>query len=280
MSTWLLGNKLIDCASPRIVAILNATLDSFYAGSRLDAKRPLADQLRELLSQGPDIIDIGGQSTRPSSVRVSDRDEIARVLPVIEELRKLDGHVPLTVDTYNAMVAEAALDAGADGVNDISAGRFDPRMLPLIAERRCGYILMHMLGTPESMQQNPHYENCLAEVRGFLGERLAAAVTEGVAPERIVLDPGIGFGKLLEDNVELLTGAAVLAELGRPLLFGVSRKSYIGAMSGEQDPARRLPGTLGTTWALLDQGVMLHRVHDVPVTRQLMDVWRGLGAAR
>lgn len=276
MSTWLLGDKLIDCASPRIMAILNATPDSFFTGSRLDAEVSLSDQLSALLHKEPDIIDVGGQSTRPGSVRVSAQEEIANTLPVIKELRKLGNHVPLTVDTYSAVVAEAALNAGADGVNDISAGRFDPRMLPLVAERCCGYVLMHMLGTPESMQQDPHYEDCLADVRGFLGERLTAAVVEGIAPERIVLDPGIGFGKRLEDNVKLLTSAAVLAELGRPLLYGVSRKSYIGAVTGEQDPARRLPGTLGTTWALLDQGVMLHRVHDVPETRQLMDVWRDM----
>jgi dihydropteroate synthase len=280
MSTWLLGDKLIDCAAPQIMAIVNATPDSFYASSCLDAEVSLADQLSVLLSKKPDIIDIGGQSTRPGSVRASAQKEIANILPVIEELRKLDGHVPLTVDTYSAVVAEAALNAGANGVNDISAGRFDPRMLPLVAERCCGYILMHMLGTPESMQRDPHYENCLAEVRGFLEERLAAAVARRIAPERIVLDPGIGFGKRLEDNIKLLTGAATLAELGQPLLYGVSRKSYIGSISGEQDPARRLPGTLGATWALLDQGVMLHRVHDVLETRQLIDVWQGLSAAR
>lgn len=279
MSAWLLGNKLIDCVSPRIMAIVNATPDSFFTGSRLDRNKPQVDKLKNLLCQEPDIIDVGGQSTRPGSIRVSTQEEIANVLPVIEELRKLDGDVPLTVDTYNSVVAETALEAGADGINDISAGSFDQRMLPVVASSCCGYVLMHMLGTPESMQQNPYYEDCVADVCDFLGERLAAAVAKGVALERIVLDPGIGFGKRLEDNIALLTGVAALAKLRRPLLYGVSRKSFIGAISGEQDPARRLAGTLGTTWALLDQGVMLHRVHDVNETRQLMNVWRGLKTA-
>jgi len=273
---WRLGDKLIECTEPRIMAVANITPDSFFQDSRIerepDAQR---DSLLAMLKHGVDLVDLGGQSTRPGSARVGVQEELSRVLPAIEEVRWLDDKIPITVDTYYADVARRALEAGADGVNDISAGRLDPELLPLVAESGCGYVLMHMLGTPETMQQDPHYDDCLAEVRAFFEERLAALEELGVQREAVVLDPGIGFGKRLADNLALLHGADELAQLGLPLLYGISRKGFIGTLSGQQDAARRLAGTLGLTWELLSQGVMLHRVHDVAETRQLMDVWRG-----
>ena len=232
-----------------------------------------------MVDEGADIIDIGGQSTRPGSEQVSVNEELNRVIPVIEELRLLNDAIPITVDTYHAEVGRAALAAGADGINDISAGGMDPELLPLVAESGCGYVLMHMLGTPATMQQNPHYDDCIGEVSAFFEEHLAALAELGVQRECVVLDPGIGFGKRLEDNLALLAHASKLAQLGRPLLYGVSRKSFISQLSGEQDAGQRLPGTLGVTWDLLSQGVMLHRVHDVREMRQLIDVWQGLASA-
>jgi len=273
-TSWRLGDKLIDCTVPRLMAIANLTPDSFFSGSRVEAE-PDAQRnaLLAMLKSGVDVVDLGGQSTRPGSERVGVKEELKRVLPAIEEIRWLDDRIPITVDTFHAEVARRALEAGADGVNDISGGRFDPELLPLVAGTGCGYVLMHMLGTPETMQQDPHYDNCLAEVRAFFEERLAVLDELGVAREAMVLDPGIGFGKRLEDNLALLRGADQLLQLGRPLLYGISRKGFIGLLGNQPDADRRLPGTLGLTWELLRQGVMLHRAHDVAEVRQLMDIW-------
>lgn len=277
MSTiWRLGEKVVDCTEPRIMAVANLTPDSFFAGSRVeDAPDPQRAALVGLIDNGADIIDIGGQSTRPGSEPVSPAEELSRVLPAIEELRWLDSTIPITVDTYYSEVARAALEAGADGINDISAGSLDPELLPLVAESGCGYVLMHMLGTPATMQEDPRYEDCVGEIKTFLEEKLSLLMGLGIQQESIVLDPGIGFGKRLEDNLALLSHASRLMELGRPLLYGVSRKNFISQLSGEQDAGQRLPGSLGATWHLLSQGVMLHRVHDVREMRQLISVWRG-----
>ncbi len=278
---WRLGDKVIDVTAPRIMAVANITPDSFFDGSRVaESPDPQRSALLGLIEAGADIVDVGGQSTRPGSERVGPAEELSRVLPAIEELRWLSDTIPITVDTYYAEVARAALEAGADGVNDISGGLLDPQLLPLVAESGCGYVLMHMQGTPETMQQAPSYQDCAGEVRDFLAERLAELDRLGIERERIVLDPGIGFGKRLEDNAALVSEAHRLADLGLPLLYGVSRKRFLGELSGEKDAAGRLAGTLGVTWKLLGQGVMLHRVHDVAETRQLMDVWAGLQAAR
>jgi len=273
----LVSGLVIDCSRPRIMAILNATPDSFHPGSRLpDNRAALSIRLNNLLQQQPDMVDIGGQSTRPGSERVGADEELRRVLPVIEELRRQDPHVPVTIDTYHAEVARAALDSGANAVNDISAGRLDPGLTELVAQRGCGYVLMHMLGTPETMQQEPCYSNCHQEIREFFEQELERLEQAGIARERIVLDPGIGFGKRLGDNLDLITWAKSFLELGRPLLYGVSLKRFIGELSGEQDTANRVSGTLGVIWELLSQGVMIHRVHDVATARQMVNVWMGL----
>jgi dihydropteroate synthase len=276
---WRLGRYTLDCSEPRIMAIANAAPDSFYDGSRLPQDRSgLRRRLEELIAAGPDILDIGGQSTRPGSARVGADEELARVLPALELARELAPELPVTIDTYSAPVARATLAAGAAGINDISAGELEPELWDVLAASDCGYVAMHMQGTPESMQQSPSYCDAAAEVGEYLSGRLAELERRGVDRERVVLDPGIGFGKRLEDNLELIRKADALQErVGRPLLYGVSRKSFIGRLDESADTAAaRLPGTLGVTWELLRRGVMLHRVHDVAAVRQLMRVWSGV----
>lgn len=272
--TWQLGLHVIDCSQPRIMAVVNVTPDSFYEGSRFE-QPSLRQRLETTIAEQPDILDIGGQSTRPGSLRVSAEEELERVLPALEIARWLAPELPVTVDTYSADVAQGALNAGADGINDISAGSLDSGLLEVVAGHpNCGYVLMHMQGTPETMQRDPHYEDVIDEVRGFLAAKLIELEQLGIAHERVVLDPGIGFGKRLEDNVALIRHAAEFHPLGRPLIYGVSRKSFIARLDpAAREPADRLPGTLAATYELLRQGVMLHRVHDVAATRQVMHVW-------
>jgi dihydropteroate synthase len=267
------------------MAIVNAAPDSFWKGSIVSGELSAVakPRLEALLAEGPDIIDIGGQSTRPGSERIGSSEEIRRVLPLIGIIRDLDPSLPITVDTYHSSVAQAALRAGADGINDISAGRYDPELPAVVRTFGCGYVLMHMQGTPETMQSHPHYDDCVGEVEAFLREQLGQLAVRGIEQERIAIDPGIGFGKRLRDNVELLRAAPRLAQLGHPVLYGVSRKRFIEAACAElPEPARpadasdRLPGTLGVTWELLNRGVMLHRVHDVAAARQLFALWEAL----
>lgn len=276
---WRLGNKAVDCSRPRIIAIVNSTPDSFYSASRIGSATSLGETLQALLQAEPDVIDIGGQSSRPGSERISAEEELRRVLPVITAVRELAPALPLTVDTYSAQVAREALAAGADGVNDISGGRLDPALLEVVAQARCGYVLMHMQGTPESMQQQPYYDDCVGEIGEYLETQLARLEQLGIMRERVVLDPGIGFGKRLQDNLALIRRADELQHLGRPLLYGISRKGFIGSLTGASDPAQRLPGTMGLTWELLNRGVMLHRVHDPFPVRQLCQAWEALQAA-
>jgi dihydropteroate synthase len=287
-AAWQLGARRVDLARPRVMAVVNAAPDSFHAGSIVASELPavLQPALAALLAQGPDIVDIGGQSTRPGSPRVGAEEELRRVLPVLAELRALDAEVPVTIDTYHAGVARAALDCGADGINDIGAGRLDPGLLDVVARAQCGYVLMHMQGTPETMQDDPRYADCVGEVETFLAGGLAQLADRGVARERLVLDPGIGFGKRLQDNLALLNAAPRLAALGVPLLYGVSRKRFIAnacsalpPAAQPQDTAQRLPGTAGATWHLLDRGVMLHRLHDVAAARQVFALWEALQGA-
>jgi dihydropteroate synthase len=246
------------------MAILNVTPDSFYdGGRRLDAERAIADGV-ELAHVGADIIDIGGESTRPGAEEVSEKEELQRVLPVIRGLRR-ELKLPLSIDTYKFGVAQAALDAGADIVNDISALRFDARMAALVAEEKVPVVLMHMQGTPRTMQREPRYENVVREVGDFLTSRVRYAIDLGVAPHAIVIDPGIGFGKTLEHNLTLLRHLGVLAELGQPLLLGASRKTFIGKLLN-LEPEQRLEGSLAAAVAAVLAGANIIRAHDVKET--------------
>lgn len=247
-----------------VMAVLNVTPDSFFDGGRhFDTGQAIADGLA-MVEAGADILDIGGESSRPGAEPVSQSDELARVIPVIEGLRRRCAK-PISIDTYKAPVARAALDAGADIVNDISALRFDPAMVRLVAGEKVPVILMHMQGTPRTMQADPQYGDVVREVRDFLAERLYDAMDAGVEAESIVLDPGIGFGKSVGHNIQLLRGLSMLAALGQPLLVGVSRKTFIGKILGVE-PDQRLEGSLAAAVAAVLGGANIVRVHDVAAT--------------
>lgn len=254
---------------PMIMGILNVTPDSFSDGGRYLALEAAVEHAQCMFREGADILDIGGESTRPGSHRESAESQIERVVPVIAALRdRLPRHLIISVDTTLAEVAEAALNAGADMVNDISAGRDSSGMFSLVASRRVPIVLMHMQGTPETMQQNPHYDDVLGEVETFLRQRVDAALAAGIGRDRILLDPGIGFGKRLTDNLDLLAGLTRLAGIGFPLLLGTSRKGFMGRICEESDPAQLVGATCATTAFGVGAGVRVFRVHDVKANRQ------------
>ena len=247
-----------------LMGILNVTPDSFYdGGRRLEPDKAVADGV-ELVEAGADILDIGGESTRPGARSVPADEEVERVLPVIRGLRRRV-KVPISIDTYKAQVARAALDEGADIVNDISAFRFDAAMVSLVASEKVPVVLMHMQGTPRTMQAEPRYDEVLQEVKGFLAARIQYAVEAGVERETIILDPGIGFGKNLAHNLTLLRGLPALASLEQPLLVGASRKTFIGKILGVE-PDERLEGSLAAAVAAVLGGAHIIRAHDVKET--------------
>ena len=252
------------------MGVVNVTPDSFFDGGLYFEPARAIDRALALAAEGADIIDIGGESSRPGSNPIPAKEEKKRILPVVEVLRQNNSAL-ISVDTTKAEVAEAALAAGADIINDISAGRFDPRMLPIAARSGAAVILMHMKGTPRTMQIAPHYDDVLGEVKAFLGERLEAAESCGLPRESVLLDPGIGFGKQLDHNLILLNNLGALAELGRPLVVGVSRKSFIGKILNieAQD---RLEGTIAAAVVSILRGASLLRVHDIQAVKQAVAV--------
>jgi len=252
-----------------VIGIVNVTPDSFSDGGMFDDAEAAVKHGVQLLEEGADVLDVGGESTRPGSDPVSVEEELERDLPVIEGLRREAPETILSVDTRKAAVAREALAAGADVVNDIGAGT-DPDMFGVVASVRAGMILMHMRGEPKTMQTDPYYDDVVTEVRGFLTERLEAAVAAGIGRDRLCIDPGIGFGKNLEHNLALLRSIGSFRELGVPVLVGVSRKRFIGELSGAEDPASRLEGSVAAAVWCASQGVEMVRVHDVgPTVRAL-----------
>lgn len=251
-----------------VMGILNVTPDSFSdGGDYLDLDKAVARAL-EMASQGADMIDVGGESSRPYAPRVSEKDEIDRVLPVISELsRRLE--MPLSIDTQKTGVASAALEAGASIVNHISANQLDPEMCRLLRETGAGYVAMHMQGTPQTMQICPTYQNVVEEVFSFFQDRLSYLSGQGVASEQTILDAGIGFGKSRKHNLELISRLSRFAELGRPLLLGVSRKSFLSPRAGAPISGR-LPGALACTCWAVRSGVNIIRTHDVEATVAVM----------
>ena len=252
------------------MGVINVTPDSFSDGGEfLDPARAVA-RAETLLDEGAQIVDVGGESTRPGSDPVGSEEELSRVIPVLRGILTARPEAVVSIDTYRASTAEAALDTGARIVNDISA-LGDPRMAGLVAEKDCLIVLMHMRGEPKSMQKNPHYEDVVWEVRDFLAHRAERAVRAGVDEKNIVLDPGIGFGKTLEHNLALLNRLDALVELGFPVLIGTSRKSFLGRISGG-GPKNRLFGTIATNVVAYERGATLFRVHDVRANKEALAV--------
>jgi dihydropteroate synthase len=247
----------------QLMGIVNVTPDSFSdGGSFLDAGSAIAHGL-QLVGEGAAILDIGGESTRPGAAPVPEAVELERVLPVIEGLRDAGCHAELSVDTSKAAVASAALAAGASLVNDVTALRGDPSMAAVVAGAGARCCLMHMLGEPRTMQRDPRYHEVVGDVRLFLEARMAFAIEHGIAEDRILLDPGIGFGKTVAHNLELLRRCDEIAELGRPVVIGTSRKSFLGTIAGGRGPDDRLPGTIATNVIAYERGASVFRVHDV-----------------
>jgi dihydropteroate synthase len=253
----------------KLMGIVNVTPDSFSDGGLFLDPAQAIDHARRLLDEGADLLDVGGESTRPGARDVSAEEELERVEPVIQGLR--DAGAPVSIDTSKVAVAEVALDSGAQIVNDVTALRTEPELAALCAERDCGLVLMHMQGTPRTMQENPRYDDVVDDVKAFLAERIEFATSAGLAEERIWVDPGIGFGKTVEHNLELLRRLGELGELGRPIVVGASRKSFLGKLTG-REVGDRLGGSIAANVLALLEGAEVFRVHDVAELRQALDV--------
>jgi dihydropteroate synthase len=269
--SWQLGGRTT------IMGILNVTPDSFSDGGLYMKKDEAIARALEMVEDGAHIIDVGGESSRPGAAPVGDEEELKRIMPVVEALAKKG--IAISVDTTKALVAEEALKAGAEIVNDISAFGLDPRMAPVVSEYKASAVLMHMRGTPETMQADVEYEDMMAEIYDFLSERIDYAVGCGIEPERIMVDPGIGFGKSPEGNLEIIKRLSELKTLGRPVLVGTSRKSFIGNVIGA-DVDRRLSGTLATVTAAILAGAHIVRVHDVKEAAQAARMADAIKTAR
>ena len=264
---------------PRIMAILNVTPDSFSDGGRhLDPGRAVA-AAEALAAEGADILDIGGESTRPGAAVVPEAEECARVLPVIAALRRAGFPLPISVDTRKPGVARAAVGEGADLWNDVSGLGYAPEGPEVAADLGMPVCLMHAQGDPQTMQDAPAYGDVLREVHAWLSARIAATEAAGLPRARILVDPGIGFGKTVAHNLSLIAGLAILHGTGCPILFGASRKRFIGTIGGSTDPERRLPGSLAVAHEALRQGAQVIRVHDVEATRQAIALWEATTVA-
>lgn len=296
--TWnVMGGRALGPAPFLLAGIVNVTPDSFYDGGRYRDLDAAVEQGRSLARDGAHILDVGGESTRPGAAEVPEAEELARVIPVIRELARLPqqedldgayslggagrftgggGWPVLAVDTYKARVAAEALDAGAVIVNDISACRFDPELADVLADRKPGYVLMHSLGRPGVMQDDPRYEDVVGEILAFFEQRLHFLTARGVPEANIVLDPGVGFGKLLEHNMAVLRSIERFGALGRPIYMGLSNKSLWGRLLG-LEPGQRQTATAVATALLVARGVLVHRVHEVGPARQAAIVATAMG---
>lgn len=274
MPHWQTTRFRLDLSRPLVMGIVNVTPDSFSDGGRHAELSQALRHCEQLLKEGADILDIGGESTRPGAAAASLEEELARVVPLLKEAARLG--VPLSIDTYKPEVMQAALDAGVDIVNDIQALRL-PGALDVVARHgQCGVCLMHMQGEPRSMQASPEYADVVEEVRGFLGRHLARAEACGIARERITLDPGIGFGKTVDHNFALLARQRELLALGAPLLVGWSRKSSLGAVTG-RPVGERVHASVAAALASVLHGAAVVRVHDVAPTVEALQVWGRAG---
>jgi len=269
-----LGDRTVRLDQPQVMGIVNATPDSFSDGGQFDDAPSAAEAGAGMSAAGAAIVDVGGESTRPGASHVWEGDEIERIEPVIRQLSS--GGSAVSIDTRKAAVMEAALGAGARMVNDVSALTFDKRSADVIAAAGVPVVIMHHQGDPQSMQDNPRYGDVLVEVYEWLEDRIAAAEEAGITRDKILADPGFGFGKTVAHNLELMNGLALFHSLGCPLVLGASRKRTIGALSNEAPADQRLAGSLTFALKAVDQGAQIVRVHDVPETVQALKVWRGL----
>ncbi len=256
----------LDLRGPCIVGILNVTPDSFTDGGLYSTVEHALAQARRMAAEGADLIDVGGESTRPGALQISAQEEIDRVLPVIEALQ-CELELPLSIDTNKSVVARSAVSAGAEFVNDISGLNFDPEMAATVAASGAGLVVMHTRGRPDQMQKDTAYDDVVAEVCSTLRQSLELAASAGISTDKVAVDPGIGFGKDVAGNLELLRRISALSALGRPILLGTSRKSFIGQVLGQGDPGQRLAGTLATVALGFASGARLFRVHDVAAAR-------------
>ncbi len=274
---WRVGGRdLVLCGRPLVMGVVNVTPDSFSDGGRYLSPDAAVAHGLELTRQGADLLDVGGESTRPGSSPVPAAEELERVLPVVRALAKEAG-VPISVDTSKAMVARACLDAGAAIVNDVTALGGDPDMAEVVRNGKAGAILMHMQGTPATMQQNPRYGDVVSEITDFLRGRMDAAVAAGLSVEQLAVDPGIGFGKTAAHNRAILARLPEFGRLGRPVCLGVSRKGFLGRLLGDRPVDRRLAASLAVVcFAAERRGAHIVRVHDVEATRDVLTVWEAL----
>jgi len=289
IDVWRVSDRCtLDLSVPAVMAILNVTPDSFADGGRLASPGAVADAAERAVRDGAAMLDIGGESTRPGAARVSAAEQIERVVPSIEAIRARGVLVPLTIDTTRATVAAAALDAGADAVNDVSGCTEDRAMLPLLGKRGAGVILMHRLTTPgqdsysDQYEEAPQYRDVVASVRSFLAQRFEAACHVGVRDESVMLDPGLGFGKNVSQNLDLIHGTRVISSLGRPVLSALSRKSFVGRLGlrRESVPGERLASTLALSVMHYAAGARLFRVHDVREHVEALHVAHAMNTAR
>lgn len=267
----LSGRALALPNAPLVMGIINVTPDSFYAGSRKDSTADAIEAGMQMFRDGASIVDVGAESTRPGSGAVPEDEEIRRAIPVIAELAS---HGIVSVDTTKSRVAKEAIAAGASIVNDISAGTFDDEILNAVADRKCGFVLMHMKGTPMNMQDNPTYADVISEVMGHLRARVSAAVSARISRDSLIIDPGIGFGKLLEHNLQIVARLSDFRSLGIPVLVGLSRKSFIQKCGGGEKPEDRLDGTTAAHALCVAAGVSILRVHDVKEACSALNVAR------
>lgn len=271
--------NLLAQPPPLIMGVVNITPDSFADGGLFFDHDAAVHQALALVAAGADLVDIGGESTRPFSDPTPLEEELRRVLPVIERVRA-QTHVPLSIDTYKSQVARAALDTGANIINDISALRFDPDMVHLARDAGVPVILMHMQGTPRNMQSNPHYDDLIGELHTFFEDRLEFALAHGLSRELLVLDPGIGFGKTFQHNMEILNNLDAFLDLGCPLLIGPSRKAFLGHLLGGRPPPERDLGTLAALAVAVQRGATLVRVHNADYAKQFFTVLNAIGQTK
>jgi dihydropteroate synthase len=274
--------NILKSAGPLIMGILNVTPDSFSDGGQFNNIESAINQGKKMIDEGADIIDIGGESTRPGSERISVEEQIERVVHIIKAISEtIPEHVQISIDTTRSKVAEAALDAGAKIVNDVSGGNDDPEIISLCAKRKCPYVIMHMQGSPESMQNNPSYNDVVSDISSFFDRRIQDCIEAGIDKDNIIIDPGIGFGKTREHNLALLNNLKAFVKTNHTVLLGTSRKRFMGSICTVNSAVELVGATAATTALGVQAGVKLFRVHDVQPNRQAADVaWAILNSTR